>query len=565
MVRRLSPWWIALLLVAAPAGSASASGLCSCAPTAKTAVERLAPRASLPETASPAAVASASHLAGAADTAAPDPSAHPLILGRITPPTAAPTPPPPPPPPLQPLDPSKGASLLAGLKEVNYFPADNGWSQMWDNWQPASIDADMARLQWLHANAVRIIVPPNTFGFPIPAARYMGELDHVIRSAFAHGLRTHLTLFDGWSSYSDIGGSEQFVSALLAPYHGDPHVMMVELQNEIDPGNSTAMAWAQQVMPYIRNVDGGIPVTVSVTGQTRMAAVVQLLGPTSPDVWDYHYYGPADLAYTAFADARRLAGGRPIFIGESGYSTWVGNGTFPGLPANAAAREAYQEQYLRTVNVAARALGLPFVSPWILNDFVPTATPPGVSAAEYSYGLFRVDGTPKPAALMLAGAYAGIGIDIAFNNSFERSDGSVPLGWGRTRPELGNFAIDSTIAHSGHSSARLTVTGGDNAGYPGIYTTPITVITPGHHYIAQVWARGDRVTGQTRIALWWLDVAGHLIGPTYSPILPLGSTAWTLMTAASTAPPGAAAVEVHLESGVNRGTVWFDDVSFGET
>jgi len=56
-------------------------------------------------------------------------------------------------------------------------------------------------------------------------------------------------------------------------------------------------------------------------------------------------------------------------------------------------------------------LGLPTPAPWILNDFSPGAIPPKSRAAnlpaEYGYGLFQLNGTPKPAAAVVRRAFTG--------------------------------------------------------------------------------------------------------------------------------------------------------------
>jgi hypothetical protein len=62
------------------------------------------------------------------------------------------------------------------LKVVSYFPSNAGWTEMWTDWQPARIDADLGRLESLHANTVRAIVQPVLFGYPHPRVVYTSRL-----------------------------------------------------------------------------------------------------------------------------------------------------------------------------------------------------------------------------------------------------------------------------------------------------------------------------------------------------------------------------------------------------
>ena len=54
------------------------------------------------------------------------------------------------------------------LRAVSYYPADAGWTQMWEPWRPSRIAADLRRLRSLNANTVRVVVPAHFFGYPKP-------------------------------------------------------------------------------------------------------------------------------------------------------------------------------------------------------------------------------------------------------------------------------------------------------------------------------------------------------------------------------------------------------------
>jgi hypothetical protein len=297
-------------------------------------------------------------------------------------------------------------SPVQDLKEVNYYPADGGWTYMWSRFDPTAIDRDFARIRALGANTVRVIIQPMVFGFPTVRPVMADRLSEVIGLAAKHSLRVHLTLFDWWSRFSDIHGSKEWVSSLLSRYRDDPRIAVVELQNEVSPRNRQAVAWVRRMLPYLSRVMPGTLRTVS-SGSVPprvFALFTHELKSSPPDFWDYHYYGPAGDAYSLLSRIKALASPRPLFVGETGYST-------DGTPGDQAAQKQAQAAYYRAVFAAAAALRLPAPAPWILDDFAPGAIPPisGIAhdRAQYGYGLFQVNGTPKPAAAVVSRAFSG--------------------------------------------------------------------------------------------------------------------------------------------------------------
>jgi hypothetical protein len=509
-------------------------------------------RSSLTPTKSPIPTSSPSATATAAPSSTATPAPSPTV-------SATPSPAPP-------VSGSSVATLLAGLRVMNYYPAANNWANMWTNLDPATIDADFGRIAALHANAVRIILQAWTIGYPTPQPTMLDHLSQMIAMASNHGLRVQLNLFDWWSSYTDISGSKQWASAVLSPYAGDSRIAFIELRNEIDTTDSTAMTWAQQKIPYIKSIDGGIPVTISVTGQESVSipTIVSVLRAAPPDFYDYHYYGSASLAYSAFQQAMQAVAPASLFIGETGFSSSLSNTGVYGLPDTTPALEAYEDYYYRAVDNAARSLGLPQVAPWTLSDFVPgSITWVPASSLEYGFGLYHTDGSAKAVAASVAGAFGGGAIDTSFNNGFEICAGGTPAIWQLFHATQATFACDTSVAHSGGASARISNSSGDSTGVPAFFLSPtVARVAPGQVHTVSVWARGQNATGTTQVALAWFDANGNYLSVTDSPALQTGTTSWTLLTASGPAPAGAAYVQIHCESAYNSGTAWFDDVSY---
>ncbi len=298
------------------------------------------------------------------------------------------------------------ASLVASLREISYYPAQHPWGGMWHEWRPAVIDADMAKLASLGANTVRIFIQPASFGYPTPQPSYVAKFARMLSIAAAHGLRVQVTLFDLWHSYTAIADSEQWASDLLAPFHADPRIAAIELQNEIDPTNRQALAWARTMLPAVR-ADSGRPVTLSVTGWNTPSALGELkaaLGSSQPDFYDLHFFGTPQYMLSTFQAAKQMANGTPLLIGETGYSSDLSNNTTPGLSTSSTAHEDAQAQFYHEVEAAARLAGLPPAGVWVLNDFPPMVH---VTPTEQRFGLFRLNGSAKPAAAVVRAAFGG--------------------------------------------------------------------------------------------------------------------------------------------------------------
>lgn len=455
---------------------------------------------------------------------------------------------------------------LQNLKVINYYPARDGWTYMWTRWNPEAINADFARIAAANANGVRVIVHPGVFGFPEPEPTQLSKLAYVIKTAEQHGLLVQLTLFDWWLDYPKIDESQRWASAILEPYRDDPRVAFVELQNELDSANNAAITWARAMIPCVREVAGSIPITISVSGSHSLPGLQRLVdAQLGLDFYDLHYYGRAGLAYYTFNRARSIAGTVPLRIGETGYATHAVAEEAP-TGTDIRWREAEQDKFYRTLEVAARENELPPVAPWILSDFLPGAIPETRSApepAESAFGLLRVDGTPKPAMASIRSMFGGDAPAEHFNNGFEdATDNALPANWKLWRAPLAEWARDPNVHRSGSASARISRSSSSPDGYPAFYLSPVRPIVAGTYYTTTAWVRAHAATGTTRISLAWFDANGTFLGHDVSSRLREETTDWQQLSLIARAPLDAALVEIHLVSANNTGTVWFDDVTF---
>jgi hypothetical protein len=474
---------------------------------------------------------------------------------------------------------STSPASLASLdpKVVSYFPATGGWTTMWTHWDPARYRADFGRIAALDANTVRIIVPADLFGFPVPGEPYVDRLRQLVGIAATQHLEVQLTLFDWFHTggYADIAGSERWASALLAPYAADPRISFVEVRNEIDSGDPAAVAWARQLIPYVRSVLGGsVPVTISVGGLNPVAKLQQLyagLTGAEPDFFSIHYYGGSgEDAYWTLQAAQAAVAPLPLWCGETGYPTAAGTTGFSGVPSTPPAQEAAQAHFLKTVAYAALRLGEPPPGIWTLDDFNPGAIPGAAEMvsdeAEYHFGLFRTDGTPKPAAAAVRGIF-GPAPQLGFDQGFEQAvptgrGGSVPAEWSAFGSPNAELAQVDEQPRAGSGDAVVRSLGGRADGT--FFVAPIASTPPPGAVAAEAsaWVRIRSRGAHTHLALQWLDCSQATLATQQSP--PPGPGAgWKQLNVTGQPPDGACSVRIELVVGSSPGSVWFDDVGFG--
>ncbi|HWS39245.1 MAG TPA: cellulase family glycosylhydrolase [Actinoplanes sp.] len=448
------------------------------------------------------------------------------------------------------------ASRMAAVQSaetINYYPSNAGWTFMWTNFDPVRINTDLTRAAALGATTVRAIVFPGAFGYPTPTSTYTLRLSQFIGIADTHGLTVKLTLFDWWSGYTDVANSITWAQTLLAPYVNDPRVITVELKNEFQPADAAAVSWVRQVIPAIRSIAPTMPLTLSVdggTGAPGLASIRSQLATTPLDYYDYHFYGASERALAEIRRAQNAVTPDLVVIGETGSST-------------VSATDGDQAAYLARVFRAATVAGVGSVAPWTLNDFAAGAIPPNSAVstmpAQYKYGLYRTDTTAKLGAAITTAAWTtGTVPDSVLNLGFEAA--AIDSPWRNFQPAAGTAVITTEAARTGTKSARFSNTTRNGSNLPSLLTSPITPVQGGQQWHAEAYASGVSATGITEVALSWFDINGTWISQNTSNRLPAGTTAWTRLFVDAVAPATATSVQLHLKSGDNTGTVYYDDV-----
>ena len=217
-----------------------------------------------------------------------------------------------------PAAPGDGLRVPEDVRSISYFPARGGWTLMWTRFDADAIDRDMARIAFLRANTVRVIVPTNVFGYPEPEAAMTARLETTVDLAARHGLRVELTLFDWWHDYADVQGSRRWAAALLSRYSGDVRIAFVELKNELRPQDVGAVEWAAALIPHVREV-ARRPVALSVPALDAARDLRLLraaLGSAQPDFYSAHFYWRPELAAEHLDAATAAVAPLPLRVGR---------------------------------------------------------------------------------------------------------------------------------------------------------------------------------------------------------------------------------------------------------
>jgi hypothetical protein len=464
---------------------------------------------------------------------------------------------------------------VASVRMVNYYPEDAGWTSFWTRFPTRLINRDFDHARWLGANTVRVFLQPAVFGYPKPRPQMVDRLEELLQIAQRHHLHLAVSLFDGFHRYDDVDGSEHWARAILQTYADDRRIAFVEVKNEVNPADSHAMRWASHMIADVHSFAPLMPLTISAPGKggaDTLALLKRHVGSDDLAFYSFHYYGPAEWAASELAQAKEVAGASHLLIAETGYATTPENERTTGLPPYRAAREDWQAHYLSSMAYAARELGLPPPAPWTLDDFeqgaIPSFMPLASRPEQYHYGLFRLGGSPKPAAYVVRKAFIHGQVSTDYHEGFEERldtpSGPLPLGWRLFAEDGATFAWDDSVAHTGHASARISHSDSSPTMVPAFFTTPVDdSIVPRALYTVSAWARGEDATGDTHISIAWYDADHHYVKQTRSAPLPTGTTGWTQLTVSGRAPAGAVCYQIHLKSEGNSGTVWFDDVSAG--
>ena len=469
----------------------------------------------------------------------------------------------------------------AQLRLLNYYPASHPWSGMWTAYSHTDTVSDFARIAGLGANAVRIIVIPSVMGFaggsvPPADAAHLADMVHV---AASDGLSVQLTLFDTetfWDpssqttrKYADYPGlTKTWLSSLLAPYRTDPHVALAEVENEMNPYDPAQMAWARQVLGWLPGMLPGVPRTASTWGSSdgsREAALIDALG-AGLDVLDGHLYGTPGENAAVLQTMQARALGRPIIVGEAGANS--------GTARSVGGDEAQAKAYSLLLEVT-HAYGIADFAPWTLDDLTPAGTPSWLTPADQAfYGLFRTDGSAKPAASVVKAMFGQLtgtlpplnfaspgNMDGGFENENTGPTAGLTLGsWQEYLPSLaGILATADGQGIAGSRAAEVGHTGTSPDGVASLFQRFVAP-RPGTPVQASAQVHLVSATGCSAMSLAWFSGDSYL-GNVTAPCADNARSGWQPISLTAPVPNGVTEFQLYLQSAGNAGVAFFDNTT----
>lgn len=335
---------------------------------------------------------------------------------------------------------------------VNYWPARTGM-RWWQRFSADELALDLDRLADAGCASLRVFLRWEDFQ-PEPgrvSGTALRDLVTVADQSAAHGLRLVPTLFTGhmsganwlprwatrpgepprfptvcderyehvvprsWFSDADVVRAQELLAREAAgALRGHPALLAWDLGNEnsnvcVPDSREQARAWLSRMTAALRSADPACRVTIGL----HMEDLEQdrRLGPAeAAEACDFvcmHGYplyaswakSPTDPTLPAFlGQVTRWLGGKDVFFEET------------GMPTRSSDEEDAAAVYVARALDDLHASGMTGAMLWCYSDYareIWDEPPFDVAPHERSFGLWRADGTPKPAARCLA-RYRGV-------------------------------------------------------------------------------------------------------------------------------------------------------------
>jgi endo-1,4-beta-mannosidase len=347
---------------------------------------------------------------------------------------------------------------------VNYWPASSAM-RWWQRFDAIEVDRDFARIRAAGGNMVRFFLLWEDFQPRADAVseRALTNLETVADTAERHGLRIMPTLFTGHMSGANfipqwaLGGSapsqrfrviagNRVVERDMRNWYADPVVMEAQallarecakalaghpalwgwdLGNEnsnccIPPTADDGVRWLERIASEIRSADPSCGVTIGIhmedleedrrIGPAEAARVCDVLCMHGYPIYASWARSPEDSELLTFlADVTRwLAGGeKDLLFAEFGAPTRDGDPEAERIAGASLLSEEDAARYTAAAFDRLREAGTTGGLVWCYADYdraIWTEPPLDRAPHERHFGLWRADGTPKPAAATLARA-----------------------------------------------------------------------------------------------------------------------------------------------------------------
>ncbi|ABX04821.1 MAG TPA: hypothetical protein DEF47_21650 [Herpetosiphon sp.] len=285
---------------------------------------------------------------------------------------------------------------------VNYYPSKTPWLQFWPAYQPQQTTKDLALVQQLNLNSVRIFIPFEQFTEPYSTSLYLRSVTDFLDQADQANIKVIVTLFDFLGDYqlARWQATDSYLTTVVTALREHPAIMAWDVKNEPDRDYATASqvvveAWLQHSIRQLRRLDPHHLITI---GWSTPEAAERLYQDV--DLVSFHYYGSTELLATHYQRLRQVVGEKPLLLTEIGMPTW----NSPFFPHGHNQRE--QANYLTGLMQQAEAYNGFLI--WTLFDIpeVPKAVAgfwPWQRGPQTQLGLYNETYEPKLISKVLLG------------------------------------------------------------------------------------------------------------------------------------------------------------------
>jgi endo-1,4-beta-mannosidase len=277
---------------------------------------------------------------------------------------------------------------------INYYPRNKIWEDFWLQYDEAEIGRDLARIEALGFNSIRIFIHHPLVIDPFHQEKLLAHLYHFLGEASRRNILTIVTLFDWAQLYADPDENKlrEILGKIVAPLKDHSGILAWDIKNEPDldykfySSPEIVNHWLEKVLGIVREMDPNHLITV---GWLHVPPSAESLLQKC-DFISFHHYAYERKVGKILKDLQKRYPGKPIVLEEYGYFT---------LPL--IRNEEGQRAYLRTVMRESLLQDVDGLFVWTLYDHAPFQ---GVERPlqENFFGILRQNREPKKAAALFS-------------------------------------------------------------------------------------------------------------------------------------------------------------------
>jgi endo-1,4-beta-mannosidase len=286
---------------------------------------------------------------------------------------------------------------------INYYPSGKMWQDFWNRYDKSEIENDFRVMKSLDIRPVRVFLHQANFEEAKTRGKAIDNLEHLIATAEKFDNRLIITAFDWARPYTEeidvAKPSARFNVGLLdliKKNHTRRGIFAWDIKNEPDhdfkyDGKEVVLSWLSGATAVINGRFPGADTTIGWLHLLPEVAVNEKLTFLS----FHHFPEQGDLA-RRIEEFRKFYPRKDLVLEEIGYSTGSAESEAQTMTA-----EKNQMKFISEGVFTSLRYNLAGMLIWNLHDHHKDEGPKR-PPHENGFGIFRVDGSPKPIASILA-------------------------------------------------------------------------------------------------------------------------------------------------------------------